>query len=93
MDHCWEIGHVEDGVFYGKAWGKCEVKLDSDFSLAIKMEKGKGEGPSDYTWGKGLLSTILLIFNCLGTFWVVSGLFGINIRVFSPLATPPLIST
>ena len=41
MDHCWEIGHVEEGVFYGKAWGKCEVKLDPDFNLAIKMEKGK----------------------------------------------------
>ena len=40
-EHCWELGKVEDGMFYGRDFGECDIMLKT-VDLAVKIANGKG---------------------------------------------------
>eukprot|EP00116_Pleurobrachia_bachei_P007701 sb/3467963/ len=44
-EFCWEIGYVDNGLLFGRDFGSCVDSVGAEFSIAVKMEDGKGKQP------------------------------------------------
>ena len=37
-EFCWELGYVEDGIFFGRDFGGCIEPVRNTYNIAVKMQ-------------------------------------------------------